>query len=203
MSNKRRPVLFNANAQPRVDKSDSSVELAACFHRQLPGFNRTPLIDLDDVAKELGLRTVRLKDESTRLGLPSFKILGASWGTFRAIAQEFNLPLSTELEALKQAVASRPISLHAATDGNHGRAVARMGAILSIPTRIWVPAGIHPNTIKLIRSEAAEVVVSSGDYDTAVLEAQKSAEMRRGILIQDFAFGTYKDIPKVCCSQLF
>ncbi|KAI0460166.1 tryptophan synthase beta subunit-like PLP-dependent enzyme [Xylaria acuta] len=196
MSNKRRPVLFNANAQPRIVKSDSSAELAACFQQQLPGFSRTPLIDLDDVAKELGLRSVRLKDESRRLGLPSFKILGASWGTFRAIAHKSDLPLSTNIEALKQAVDSHPISLHAATDGNHGRAVARMGAILSIPTEIWVPAGMHPSTIELIRSEGAEVVVSNGDYDTTVLKAQKSAEMREGILIQDFAFKTYKDIPK-------
>ncbi|KAI8954334.1 tryptophan synthase beta subunit-like PLP-dependent enzyme [Xylaria longipes] len=196
MSNKRRPVLFNANAQPLAVKSDSSAQLAASFHQQLPGFNRTPLIDLDDVAKELGLRAVRLKDESTRLGLPSFKILGASWGTFRAIAQKFDLPLSTDIEALKQAVTRHPISLHAATDGNHGRAVARMGAILSIPTEIWVPAGMHPSTIEVIRSEAAEVVVSSGDYDAAVLEAQKSAEMKGGILIQDFAFKTYEDIPQ-------
>ncbi|KAI0193382.1 tryptophan synthase beta subunit-like PLP-dependent enzyme [Xylaria flabelliformis] len=196
MSNKRRPVLFNANAQPRVGRSDSSAESATRFHEQLPGFSCTPLVDLDDVAKELGLRAVHLKDESARFGLPSFKILGASWGTFRAIAQKLNLPLSTDIETLKKVVSSHHISLHAATDGNHGRAVARMGAILSIPTAIRVPAGMHPSTIELIRSEAAEVVISSGDYDTAVLEAQKSAETEGGILVQDLAFGNYKDIPQ-------
>ena len=31
--------------------------------------------------------TLYLKDESSRLGLPSFKILGASWGTHRAICE--------------------------------------------------------------------------------------------------------------------
>ncbi|KAI0906396.1 tryptophan synthase beta subunit-like PLP-dependent enzyme [Ustulina deusta] len=198
MSSKRRPVLFNANAQlqPQAPQSDSSAELAAYFHQQLPGFSRTPLIDLDTAAKELGVRTVRLKDESTRLGLPSFKILGASWGVFKAITQTLGLPLSTDIEALKQAVANHPISLHAATDGNHGRAVARMGFTLSIPVEIWVPAGMHPSTIELIRSEGAAVLVSDGNYDDAVLKARESAERRGGILIQDFAFGDYQDIPK-------
>ncbi|KAJ2997905.1 hypothetical protein NUW58_g509 [Xylaria curta] len=196
MSSKRRSVLFNANVQPQVAESDSTAELAARFHQRLPGFSRTPLINLDDAAKELGLHSVRLKDESTRLGLPSFKILGASWGAFRAIAQKFNLPLSIDLEALKQALTSNPISLHAATDGNHGRAVARMGSILSVPTEIWVPANMHSSTIELIRSEGAKVVVSEGDYDTAVLEAKKSADQQGGILVQDFAFQDYKDIPK-------
>ncbi|KAI0409453.1 tryptophan synthase beta subunit-like PLP-dependent enzyme [Xylaria palmicola] len=196
MSCNRRPVFFNKNVQPWTTKSDSTADLTARFHQELPGASPTPLVNLDDVAKELGVRTVRLKDESTRFGLPSFKILGASWGTFRALAQTISLPLSTDLEALKRAVANYPISLHAATDGNHGRAVARMGSILSVPTEIWVPAGMHPGTIELIRSEGAEVIVSCGSYDTAVLEAQKSAKQRGGILIQDFAFDTYEDIPQ-------
>ncbi|GAP89440.1 putative peptidase M20 [Rosellinia necatrix] len=196
MNSKRRPVLFNPHAQPRVVKNDSSAETVASFHRQLPDYGRTPLVSLDDVAKELGLGAVRLKDESSRLGLPSFKILGASWGTFRAIIQTAGLPLSTSFDAVRQAVAGHRTSLHAATDGNHGRAVARMGSILSIPAEIWVPAGMHPSTIELIRSEGAEVVEAGGDYDHAILEAQKSAERSGGILIQDFAFGDYNEIPQ-------
>ncbi|KAI0543212.1 tryptophan synthase beta subunit-like PLP-dependent enzyme [Xylaria digitata] len=175
MRSQRRPVLFNKNVQSLLAKSNPSAELAA---------------------QNLGVKSVYYKDESTRLGLPSFKILGASWGSFKAIARELGLPLSTDIEALKKAATSHSVSLHAATDGNHGRAVARMGSILSIPVEIWVPASMHPSTIELIRSEGAKVVVSGGSYDAAVLEAQKSAERKGGILIQDFAFGDYQEIPK-------
>ncbi|KAF2965092.1 hypothetical protein GQX73_g8471 [Xylaria multiplex] len=196
MRSQRRPVLLNENVQSLLAEPNPSAELAVQFHKQLPGFSRTPLISLDDVAKDLGVKSVFIKDESTRLGLPSFKILGASWGSFKAIARELDLPLSTDIETLKKAAISHSVSLHAATDGNHGRAVAHMGAILSIPVEIWVPANMHPSTIELIRSEGAEVVVSAGSYDTAVLEAQKSAERKGGILIQDFAFGDYQEIPR-------
>ena len=49
------------------------------FHRSLPGYEPTPLIDLPDLASELGVGRVVVKDESARLGLPAFKVLGASW----------------------------------------------------------------------------------------------------------------------------
>src|SRR5205807_6541593 len=52
---------------------------AAAFHAALPGYAPTPLHELPAVAAELGLGAVLIKDESDRLGLPAFKILGASW----------------------------------------------------------------------------------------------------------------------------
>ncbi|KAI1415393.1 tryptophan synthase beta subunit-like PLP-dependent enzyme [Hypoxylon sp. FL1857] len=42
----------------------------------------------------------------------------------------------------------------------------------------------------------AAVVVSAGNYDTAIAEAQAAAHRNRGILIQDFAFENYEEIPK-------
>ena len=62
------------------------------------------------LADELGLGRVLVKDESNRLGLPAFKALGASWAVHRILDQE---------------AAGHPLTVVAATDGNHGRAVAR------------------------------------------------------------------------------
>lgn len=55
------------------------------FHRTLPHYSPTPLISLPEIAKELGISHLLLKDESSRFGLPAFKILGASWATTQAI----------------------------------------------------------------------------------------------------------------------
>jgi diaminopropionate ammonia-lyase len=61
------------------------------FHRKLPEYNQTPLVSLPDLAKELGVGHVLLKDESNRFGLPAFKILGASWvSEMRAIWKLLN-----------------------------------------------------------------------------------------------------------------
>ncbi|MBX3092837.1 MAG: PLP-dependent lyase/thiolase, partial [Cryobacterium sp.] len=49
------------------------------FHATLEGYRMSPLVELPSLAAELGVARVFLKDESERLGLPAFKILGASW----------------------------------------------------------------------------------------------------------------------------
>src|SRR5262245_65435821 len=51
---------------------------AHAFHQSLPGYSPTPLILVPELAAELGVGRVLVKDESSRLGLPAFKVLGAS-----------------------------------------------------------------------------------------------------------------------------
>ena len=202
MSTSRRSVYFNDKWQSWNSESDTSTENVRNFHRGLPDYKQTPLVKLDDLAKEVGVRAIYLKDEGSRFGLPSFKVLGASWGTHRAITSRLNLSLGCDLDAVRQALIGQNISLHAATDGNHGRAVARMGHWLGLPVVICVPAGMHRSTISLIEFEGARVSQSTGNYDQAVLEAQAAANTDGGILIQDFAFGDYTDIPQVSQNRI-
>jgi diaminopropionate ammonia-lyase len=51
------------------------------FHRRLPAYEPALLIDAPQIAAPLGVGRVLVKAENRRLGLPSFKILGASWAT--------------------------------------------------------------------------------------------------------------------------
>lgn len=192
-----RPVFFNPSARSWTAPSPTNSDLVGRFHKQLSNYRPTNLVSLPSLAKALGLGAVHVKAESDRFGLPSFKILGASWGTFCAIATKLKLPLDSSLETVKGVVASHDVSLYAATDGNHGRAVARMSAILCVPAEIHVPSSMDESTASLIRSEGATVVVSSGTYDEAILEAHEASRRKCGILVQDFAFGDYQDIPQV------
>ena len=59
---------------------------AAAFHARLPGYRPTPLHELPVLARELRVGRVFVKDESTRLGLPAFKVLGASWAVAQVLA---------------------------------------------------------------------------------------------------------------------
>lgn len=127
---------------------------ALAYHRALPGYRSTPVRDLVRVAEELGLASVRMKDESARLGLPAFKVLGASWATERILESRPEVRM-----------------LVAASAGNHGRAVAHVAALRGLDCRIFLPARASDVRRAAIEGEGAEVVVVDGDYEDAVAAA--------------------------------
>ena len=165
------------------------------FHNSLPGYSQTPLVELPELAAELGVATVFVKDESNRLGLPAFKILGASWAVNCALSHRsgFEAPAKS-LTELRDRCA--PVTLVTATDGNHGRAVARMAALLGLAARIYVPAGTTKETVDAITSEGADVVQTDLIYDEVVWAAATStAGHPDDLLIQDTAWRGYEQVP--------
>lgn len=169
------------------------------FHETLPDYNKTPLHSLPDVAHELGLGHVLVKDESNRFGLPAFKILGASWAVYRAIGWQLGIPVAEgqiPIAELGAKARKAGVEIVTATEGNCGRAVARMAKYMGITTRVWVPSFMPEATRELIRGEDAEVIVIEGSYDDLIPIVWEEAEDRDTILILDVSFEGYKDIPK-------
>jgi diaminopropionate ammonia-lyase len=171
------------------------------FHASLPGYAPTPLTEIPALASELGAGRVFVKDESSRLGLPAFKILGASWAIYRLLTggpAAATGPASPDaLAGLRDAAARRPgLTFVTATDGNHGRAVARMARLANTPARVFVPAVIGPAARSAIAGENAEVTQIDGSYDDAVATARQWARDHPGAaLIQDTAWPGYERVP--------
>lgn len=171
---------------------------ALAFHRRLEGYAPTPLVELPALAKSLGLETLWVKDESERLGLPSFKMLGASWAIFcalRARAPELLEGWTTVADLADRIAPLRPMTLAAATDGNHGRAVARMARRLGLEAVILVPRGTAAARIDAIASEGARVTVVDGNYDFAI-EASARLASERTLVISDTAWPGYEETPR-------
>jgi diaminopropionate ammonia-lyase len=163
----------------------------------LPGYAVTPLRELPAIATSLGVERVFVKDEATRLGLPAFKMLGASWAIYRVLSKRLELEPGdwATLDDLYSLVAPlRPLTLAAATDGNHGRAVARMARLLGFHSRIWVPSNTARARIAGIEEEGATVQVSSGGYDDAVAAAAAAAD-NHTIVISDTSWPGYETVP--------
>jgi diaminopropionate ammonia-lyase len=138
---------------------------AAAFHRRLRGYTPTPLRELPGIADALGVGAVLVKDESNRLGLPAFKILGASWAVERALGEQPDTD-----------------TLVAASAGNHGRAVAHAAALRRMACRVYLPARSLEVRREAIASEGAEVVIVDGAYEDAV-EAAALAATEPGIAV--------------------
>ena len=173
------------------------------FHRSLAGYVPTPLAELPSLAAELQVGRVFLKDESSRLGLPAFKVLGASWAVCRALCRRLGqdpegmtVPRLAALLRQESAPGHLPV-LVTATDGNHGRALARMARLLGVEARIHVPAGLGAAALEGIRGEGARLVEEDAVYDDVVARAAASVEgSESDVLIQDTAWDGYTRVPQ-------
>jgi diaminopropionate ammonia-lyase len=175
--------------------SDARQTLA--FHRSIPGYEPTPLVDVDAFASRLGVARVVVKDESSRLGLPAFKMLGASWATHRLLCDRLGLdPSAVTFDELLVAVAGlTDVVLVAATDGNHGRAVARMARVLGLGADIYVPKGTARARIESIEEEGATVTEVDGTYDEAVARSATVSDERH-LVVSDTSWPGYEDVPR-------
>jgi len=93
-------IFVNTKQGSRIEYPASDSKVGA-FHRTLPHYSPTRLVSLPEIAKDIGVGHLLLKNESLRFGLPAFKILGASWATAQAISRKLNLaPSQKDNEAL-------------------------------------------------------------------------------------------------------
>ncbi len=168
------------------------------FHRRLPGYQPTPLLDVPALAEALGARRVLVKDESHRLALPAFKMLGASWATYRALCERLgDEPGDWQtLNELRDRLAPiGDLTLVTATDGNHGQALARFARLLGYRARIFIPAGSAEARMDAIRAEGAELIVWPGGYDAAVAAAARSADADT-LVVSDTSWDGYRTVPQ-------
>lgn len=185
--------------------TDESIVLA--FHQSLPSYNETTLHTLPAVAVALGLSHVLVKDESNRFGLPAFKILGASWAAYRAVLTALGLDDKQQATAattlmsvaeLGSIARDRGLRIVTSTEGNCGRAVARMAKYLGLPVRVFVPEYMSEATRQKIRGEGAEVLVVKGTYeDTIPIIRKEAKEMKESVLVLDVGLDGYEVVPKV------
>jgi diaminopropionate ammonia-lyase len=168
------------------------------FHQRLPGYAATPLRDMPALAAAAGVGRVLVKDESERFGLPAFKVLGASWATYRLLCERMGgEPQWTTPDDLAAIVAERvgPLRLVTATDGNHGRAVARMARLLGLGATVIVPEGTADARVEGIEGEGADVIVQPGTYEDAVTTAAGMAGDRT-LVVSDTSWPGYEDVPR-------
>jgi len=164
------------------------------FHRAL-GVKPTPLLALPALAARLGVAHLDVKLETDRLGLPSFKVMGASWATVEALRPLLPKRWSPEQGLSSLAGRLPELTLVAATDGNHGRALARVARMLGVRCLIFVPESLSDGRVASIAAEGADVVTVPGSYDDAVTRSAGEATRQRHVLVSDTSWQGYERVP--------
>ena len=172
------------------------------FHQSIPMYKKTPLIELPELARKLGICNIFVKDESHRFGLNAFKSLGATYAMAKIIAAFIKMdehPLNYALltsEAVRKKI--KDLIFITATDGNHGKSVAWAASIFGCQAIVYMPKGSKDCRADAIRNiNETQVKITDLNYDDTVRLAYKTAKKNGYYLIQDTGFDGYEDVPNV------
>ena len=160
----------------------------------------TPLVALPNLARDLGLASVHVKDEGQRLGLGSFKALGGAYALMRLVQAEAEqrlghpVPAQDLLSPEIRAIAAT-MTFACATDGNHGRSVAQGAQLMGARAVIFVHAGVSQGRIDAIAHFGAQIMRVAGSYDASVAEASRVAGEQGWTVLSDTSWPGYEYIP--------
>lgn len=158
----------------------------------------SPLRTLPQLARQLGVAHIALKDEASRSPLASFKVLGAPVALLRLIRRYW--PDAgfepAELLAGRHAVQLKDWVVISATDGNHGRALAAAAQSVGCRCVIVLHAQVSPEREAPIAALGAEIVRIAGNYDASVQEAARLAAVHGWQVVSDTSYPGYEDVPR-------
>lgn len=169
------------------------------FHASFDMYKETPLVELKNLAENLKVQDIYVKDESYRFGLNAFKVLGGSYAIGSYIAEKLGkdideLPYKTMIsKEVKDELGE--ITFISATDGNHGRGVAWTANRLKQKSVIYMPKGSSLERLENIKAEGADASITEFNYDDAVRLANSQAEEKGWVMVQDTAWEGYEAIP--------
>lgn len=171
---------------------------ASLSHWPLIAHEPTPLFQLPDLSRRLGVASISLKDESVRSPLGSFKALGAPIALVRLLVR-LHPKISLAPEALfagRHRELMRKVTVISATDGNHGRALAAAASSVGCRCLIVLHALVSVEREEAIAAHGAEIIRIKGNYDESVDEAARLATKNGWHVVSDTSYEGYEEIPR-------
>lgn len=167
------------------------------FHRTFEDYTVTPLVNLKVLAREFGIKSIFVKDESYRFGLNAFKVLGSSFAIGKLLSEKIGVDCERiSFQELKNKISKSEMTFVTATDGNHGIGLAWTAKELEQKAVVYLPKGSEQVIVDSIRSLGAKVEVTGFNYDSAVEYAMEMAERNGWELVQDTALDGYTKVPR-------
>ncbi|MBL8571677.1 MAG: diaminopropionate ammonia-lyase [Phreatobacter sp.] len=178
------PALDRTLAYGPEQRAILSLDGGAAAYRAISrwdGYQPTPLIALEAMARAAGVGVVLYKHEGRRFSLKSFKALGGAYAVQRLVEQRGS---------------ADGLTVTCATDGNHGRAVAWGAKRLGVKAIIYVHETVSEGRAEAIAAFGAEVRRVPGNYDDAVRASAEAAAANGWTIVSDTSWPGYDLIPR-------
>ncbi len=152
---------------------------------QCPAHKQTPLHDKPELAEAAGVGQLFLKDETVRMGLGSFKALGAAYVIAHEASQTGEEDLSNALVGKTYVTASA---------GNHGLSVAAGAKVFGAKAVIFLAETVPSAFASRLRDLGADVHIIGKDYDESLVAALKYAEDNNAQVLSDTSWDEYYEL---------
>ena len=162
---------------PDVPRPRSDGSRVASLLERCPEHGETPLRSHPNLANLAGVREVWIKDERDRMGLGSFKALGAAFAIARAAADG--------------AIHGR--TYVTASAGNHGLSVAAGAQVFGARAVIYIAQTVPEAFADRLAAFGAHVVREGADYEASMAAAEASSHANGWSLLSDSTWDGYTD----------
>ena len=152
---------------------------------QCPMAAQTPLVDASAMTDGM---TLWVKDERPRMGLGSFKALGAAYVIARQAADVTSTPDATTLTGRTFVTASA---------GNHGLSLAAGARVFGARSVVYIADTVPDSFEHRLQDYGACVVRKGADYAASMEAARAAAEDQGWTLLSDSSWKGYTDLPFV------
>ena len=168
-----------------VSKSGADAQAVAALLAACPVHKATPLVDCPALAYQAGVGRLSIKDERGRMGLGSFKALGAAYAIAREAAA-----LGGDLHR-----ALRGRTFVTASAGNHGMSVAAGAKVFGAQAVIYLSQAVPEGFATRLQAMGAQVVRAGADYEASMEAAAAAAAKQGWTLLSDSSWPGYVDLP--------
>ncbi|MFT5275407.1 MAG: diaminopropionate ammonia-lyase [Saprospiraceae bacterium] len=177
---------------------DVAAPLALLQH--CPVHTETAMHSLAGQAEILNLDTVWIKDESTRMGLGSFKALGGAYAVFNLAVEHLNALTgvavnASDLTADESRQNLSELTVVCATAGNHGISVSSAARILGMGCEVFISESVPSEFEHRLIAQNAKVTRVGADYDQSFTAAKALCSQTGHKLVSDTSWGSYTQIP--------
>ena len=164
---------------------------ARALFAKCPVATVSPLLDATDLARHMGVAAILVKDERERLGLGSFKSLGAAFAIAKAadklMARNPQLVFETALNGRVYVCASA---------GNHGLSMAAGARIFGADAVVYLSETVPEEFAERLTAKGATVVRAGANYEASMAAALKAAEENGWELLSDSSWEGYTELPR-------
>ncbi|MCB1397811.1 MAG: pyridoxal-phosphate dependent enzyme [Rhodobacteraceae bacterium] len=173
-------------ALPDVPAPSTDAAAVATLLARCPMHAATPLVESPQLAARAGVARLWVKDERGRMGLGSFKALGAAYVVAHDAVATGAADLATALVGRTYVTASA---------GNHGLSVAAGARVFGARAVIYLAQTVPQAFAERLEAKGAEVVRAGADYEASMTAAARAADANGWTLLSDSSWPGYVERP--------